>query len=132
VIVPAVFSTFDSAGRRLGRLFGRGGGEPAFAGAVASPAAGAGAAGAPAPAQGFGAQPRNQAPRQPSHRPTGAPPLPGGEETREPAEDGRADDAYFDEEYELPSVPNGSPSSESGREGREDRGLLGRLRRSRL
>jgi HAE1 family hydrophobic/amphiphilic exporter-1 len=136
VIVPAVFSTFDSLGRRIGRLFGRGG-EPALAGA--GPTGGAHTSAAPgrepaAPAQGDGENTREA-------RPNGAPPLPPREHARsgdghadgDPATAGRGDDGYFDEEDEHSPAPNGAATAGADGEGnaRDEvgGGLLDRLRR---
>ncbi|CAA9480988.1 MAG: Cobalt-zinc-cadmium resistance protein CzcA; Cation efflux system protein CusA, partial [uncultured Solirubrobacterales bacterium] len=113
VIVPAVFSTFDSAGRRLARLFGRAL-EPAFAGA--------GASAAPAAASPPGAQRVARSDRD------GSSDDPVAEDDY--ATDGHTDAQYFDEEYDAPPpASNGSPAVErNGRNG-EGGGLLGRLRR---
>jgi HAE1 family hydrophobic/amphiphilic exporter-1 len=139
VIVPAVFSTFDSAGRRLARVFGRGA-EPAMAGAPAGAAATAvprrgalgkprreprdGSTGSPPPpVRGEGA--REQAPDAPHVRQADEDPVPEYDDTA----DGRADAQYFDEEYDAPPAANGSATVESNGRNGGGGGLLGRLRR---
>jgi hypothetical protein len=127
VIVPAVFSTFDSLGLRIGRLFGRHRDEPAFAGAGGSSA---GAVAAPHPGNGLGS------PRE--RRSTGAPPIAAGDETAEVnpngqsdrGEDERAEHGYFDDDYELPRTPNGTEAAEGDGRGarRNGGGLFDRLR----
>jgi len=120
VIVPAVFSTFDGVGRGLARLFGRGGGEPALAGAAATAAP-------RAAAPGVGAV--HGAPEPAAGHPGGSPPVPGHHDNGEQVHaDGHGDAQYFDEEYDAPPAAHDAPAVEgNGRNG--EGGLLGRLRR---